>query len=235
MKNGRILILLCAALLGIASAASAGLITTSSTAPASGTYATDASLRAADVTGLYIKDGTAACGQSFTHTEAGDADWQLGSITFLGHNDAAVNLTEESAAGLVLRIYLGNGTSGTQVGSDISFGTGTFDSYTTFMKFDLDDADTAAIGNLTSGQQYTAVLVYTATSTTGGFRLFRNNGSSNETDVYSGGQAIYNSGTTVLPYSDATFYVEAIPEPATIGMLGLGAIITLLVRRWRHS
>jgi len=28
--------------------------------------------------------------------------------------------------------------------------------------------------------------------------------------------------------------IEVIPEPATVGMLGLGAIVTLLVRRMRR-
>jgi autotransporter-associated beta strand protein len=41
------------------------------------------------------------------------------------------------------------------------------------------------------------------------------------------------TGSTYYEFSEATGKLTVIPEPATIGMLGLGAIITLLLRRMR--
>jgi hypothetical protein len=45
--------------------------------------------------------------------------------------------------------------------------------------------------------------------------------------------AVIDGGTKYYEFSESTGALAVIPEPATIGMLGLGAIITVLIRRMR--
>jgi hypothetical protein len=67
--------------------------------------------------------------------------------------------------------------------------------------------------NLTGGQ-----LTGTATDTT--------------LNLSGGNAGFYSSGiNTSVRFDDLS--ITSIPEPATIGMLGLGALVTMLVRRMR--
>ena len=45
----------------------------------------------------------------------------------------------------------------------------------------------------------------------------------------------YDSDESDQGWSTQTIVFDTVPEPATIGLLGLGALITMLIRRVRPS
>ena len=215
--------LITAGILGAALASQAAIITTSTTAPTSGEYLSDAN--STDEGSFYWTRGSGRVGgQSFTHTTTGGEDWNLNSITFLG-TVADMNSVTESTSALFLRVYEGNGFSGTQLGADIAFSTLTFDS-TGYITMELTGAETAAVGLLTSGDQYTVIFTGGVT-TADGFRLAR---SDNGGD-HSGGVAWQQDGATTADY---VFFVTAVPEPSSFALLGgLLALGHVMVRRRR--
>jgi hypothetical protein len=201
----------------MAGAAQAAVITNLDSTPTD--YLADA-YNAVGSTATYAVSTTITSGQSFTHTTANGKDWLFSSITFKSYT--AAGTTNTPASDFTLSIYDGESLDAADLLGSFTFDAGTFDTtQNAIITFGLTDAESATLGALTSGATYTVVLSSTGAS----MDLMRD-----KIANYDGGQGVYNSG--FISGNDATFWVaEAIPEPATISMIGIGALVPFLIRR----
>jgi autotransporter-associated beta strand protein len=158
-----------------------------------------------------IKVGGVISGD-FGVDKIGDGLLQLDGInTYKGNTTISTgDLLLSDNAGLTFVIG-GNGVNNKVTGA----GNGTFggDFY-----FDLTSAGTT-VGDSWTIQDLAGTVSYAATFSVDGFS---NAGS---------GLWTKNEGGVDYQFSESTGILTVIPEPATIGMLGLGALITLVIRR----
>ena len=215
----KIKLLITAGILATTMASQAAVMSTSSSAPTSGDYFSDAF---STIAGSAYRTDKRYGGQSFVHTTTDNKKWELNSITFLGFDGTNVDLSK-----ITMHVFEGNGTSGTQLGSGITFGTGTVADFAgKYFTMSLTEAETDAIGELTSGEQYTAVII--TDDSTNYVRITR---STTDTS-YTAGQGIYQNSP--VTNGDAVFFVEgtvAVPEPSSAALLGLGGLALILRRR----
>jgi len=154
-----------------------------------------------------------------TNDYTGATTVSLGTLLINGDNSGATGLVTVAAAA----ILGGNGT----VGADIQFADGA--------KFQFDPASTlTALGNVTFANfgvvdvigvdSNTVLGTYTLISGTVDFANIANTNLASAFDLGGGKSAYFQQGSLDL---------VVVPEPATIGMLGLGALITIMIRRMR--
>lgn len=239
--------LLSASLLAVFPASGASIVT-SDTIPGAGDYASD-SVHVLDgietSNQLRVRNALESAGQSFTLGTVGGTDYKLNSFTFQASGTGGS--ATESAIGLTIVLYAGGpvdsgatttfSPGGTKL-FEHTFTTGSFDTTTdTYITFQLSTAETAAIGNLTAGSEYSfAVGVDTGVETTDiDFRFRRDNLAAS----YAGGDAflpgrVLNGVSPETISGDAVFVVNAtlVPEPSSALLSGLAGL-ALLVRRRR--
>lgn len=209
----------------IASPASAATILTNSTSfPTAGDYADDATGGTAGaISQLQVAQPRGFVGQSFTLGVAGDSDFVFNSITFNIKDQGEANETTQS---LGLHIFEGiPGLAGVEL-IEVQFTVPTFDaSANNFVTFALTEAETATLGALSAGTEYSAVLRYDDTVADGGgqFRIKRSGTTVNQIDDAS---AIFGGNRVGADGADTIFQVNVtqVPEPSSLVLLAFGVI-----------
>ncbi|MDF7801295.1 hypothetical protein P4C99_17585 [Pontiellaceae bacterium B1224] len=199
---------------------SGAIISTGTDAPTE--YLSDA-FSASEGSSYLVRSDRDPVGQSFTHTTAGGEAWRLRSITFRSND--ATGTTNETTVGLSINIYSGQSVGAGDLLGTFTFSNDTFDATPdNYMRFALTDGESATVGDLTSGALYTVALRVTGDTA---LRIDRSSG-----DVYAGGQGMWNS--SFQSNSDSAFWVEAVPEPATLGLIVCFGGGVLILRRLVH-
>jgi hypothetical protein len=131
------------------------------------------------------------------------------------------------------------------IGSNASFAAGdaTTDTFTMLttgildFQFDNSGIGTIAAGAFTvDGTSSALTVAATASTTEGVYELVTFDSMVNTFNTDNITITGLDTGLTgSITYDGNSMNLTVIPEPATIGMLGLGAIITLLIRRWQRS
>jgi hypothetical protein len=204
----------------------AGLITTSGSAPASAAISQPDFTSATFSGSQDFTDNAGPPGQTFTPA----SNLLLSAVTVKGFAD-----TGASFGGSV------NGGTWTMTVSQIVTGT--------MVNVSQETANPAAV---TVGSDYVTFTLTTPVALTGGtqyaFDLFSSQGyfgfAKSSTDVYAGGAAIQHgtvarsaptgASITNTQTVDRTFFINPVPEPSSVMVLGLGAL-GLLARRRRSA
>lgn len=208
----------------VALPASAGTIAVGASFPAAGDFATDATSGPGSGSQLQVADNRGFVGQSFTLGTAGDSDFLFNSITFLINDQGEM---DEPTQSLGLHIFEGiPGAMGTEL-IEVQFtATTTFDATAgNFVTFALTEAESATLGALTAGTEYSAVLRPDDDTADGGsqFRIVR---SATPISLVDGGTAIFGGNPVGDFGADAVFQVNVtqVPEPSSIALLICGLI-----------
>ncbi len=233
--------LIVAGLMGV-STAQAALITTSLTKPSDNVLAQNTTDGTSPIATEALELATAtkyAIGQSFTTTTA----WNLDKIS-VQYRSFSPFMDSDATVKLVLFAYDSATFDSEAWGTYTTAASGTALNvlYTEVFGATFADVDkTWLTFDLTTNQSLAAGTQY-------GFALWASNPSGGATsgtsstkarmelyyggNTYTGGDYIRatSTGNTVAT-TDLNFVLQAVPEPATIGMLGMGALITLLLRR----
>ena len=230
--------------------ASGSNIRTSDKMPSAGDFASD-SVNTKAETELRVTDNIDSAGQSFTLGKPGDGDYQLNSITFLASGTSGSKT--ESAVGLTIRLYKGKpGDDGTNLSFtsgkkaakapfyEFTFTSGTFDTTAgSYITFEFDADDIAAMGNLTAGTEYAFSVGVDSATETGNpnidFRFQRDNSNGYAKGAaFVLGRVLDGADPGETQNGDAVFVINAtaVPEPSSAFLSALAGL-ALLVRRRR--